>query len=140
MVSCPVDPSPGGSASFTFDETLTVELSASCRGSQFPVDPHASRGAPRPVARASASFTFDETLIVELSASSVGSQFPVDPKLRRGPCREGSRLGLLHVRRNLNRRVVGLKRRLAIPRRSHTSCGSLAGRLAPRPPSRSTKH
>src|SRR5437867_147661 len=43
----------------------------------------------------------------------------------------GSRLGLLYVRRNLNRRVVGLMRRLAIPRRSRTSCGSLAGRLAP---------
>src|SRR5207248_830586 len=46
------------------------------------------------------------------------------------PSPGGSRLGLLYVRRNLNRRVVGLKRRLAIPRRSRTSCGSLAGRLA----------
>src|SRR2546430_2670328 len=98
-----------------------------------------ARSIPRREARASASFTFDETLIVELSASSVGSQFPVDPTLRAGPSPGGSRLGLLYVRRNLNRRVVGLERRLAIPSRSHTSCGSLAGRLAPRPPLRSTK-
>jgi len=40
------------SASFTGDEISIAELSASCRDSQFPVDPHASRGAPRREARA----------------------------------------------------------------------------------------
>src|SRR5438552_4995937 len=40
------------SASSTFDEKRNVGLSASSVDSQFPVDPHATRGAPRREARA----------------------------------------------------------------------------------------
>ncbi len=110
------------SASSTFDEALAVELSASSVGSQFPVDPHASRGAPRREARASTSSTFRarearKRRVVGLIARRLAIPRR-SPRVAWGPAPGGSRLGLLYFRRKAKRRVVGLMRRLAIPRRS----------------------
>src|SRR6266852_5313769 len=82
------------------------------------------------------SSTFDGISIAESSASSVDSQLPADPRFA------GALVGwlaphLLDVRRDINRRVVGLMRRLAITRRSPLRGGP--GRVArASPPRRST--
>ena len=125
------------SASSTFDEVSIAALSASCVDSQFPADP-ASR-VPRPVAR---DATRNSPCRLRTSIASdpnrVSPGFPppgshprairaggpappygvISPRFARGPAPGGSRLGLLDVQRNFNRRVVGLKPRLAIHRRS----------------------
>ncbi len=86
--------------------------------SQFPVDPHATRGAPRRVARASASFTVNTKATVELSASSVDSQFPVDPHASRGAPRRVARAATRSCVRSGR-----WPRRSSCPRRRTFRCG-----------------
>jgi hypothetical protein len=71
-----------GSASFTFSEIRTSELSASSVDSQFPVDPHTPRRAPRRVARDAASSMISASLRSAYRPLSVDSQFPADPASR----------------------------------------------------------